>query len=130
LDDAADLDVHVAVVLEFADFGAVFLEADDGESAGVVGGLGGTDVEEAGSIWKFNYVVDMRGDAYVFVEVLLGLVDGDAGFGGVGGEGCAGEYEDEAEGWAQGHGARMVVLFGGVGCAAEHSGSDLFGFLP
>ena len=67
LDDTADLDVGVAVVLELADIGVVFPGADDGESAGVVGGLRGADVEEAGSIWKLHYVIDMRGDADVFV---------------------------------------------------------------
>ena len=87
LDDAADLDVHVAVFLELADFVVVFPRADDGESAGVVGGLRGADVEEAGSVWKFDNVIDMRGDADVFIEVLLGVFYGDAGFGfgGVGG---------------------------------------------
>jgi len=67
LDDTADLDVGVAVVLELADIGVVFPGTDDGESAGVVGGLRGADVEEAGSVWKFDNVIDMRGDADVFV---------------------------------------------------------------
>jgi hypothetical protein len=67
LDDAADLDVHVAVFLEFADIALIFPEADDGEPAGVVRGLRGTDVEEAGAVWKFDHVIDMRGDADVFV---------------------------------------------------------------
>jgi len=63
----------------------VFPGADDGESAGVVGGLGSADVEEAGAVWKFDDVIDMRGDADVFVEVLAGVLNGDAGFGfGVG----------------------------------------------
>jgi len=44
----------------------------------------------------------MRGDADVFVEVLLGVFDGDAGAGldGVGGEGREGEYEDDPKDWA------------------------------
>ena len=67
LDDTADLDVGVAVFLELADIGVVFPGADDGESAGDVGGLRGADVEEAGSVWKFDNVIDMRGDADVFV---------------------------------------------------------------
>lgn len=84
LDDAANVDVHIAVVFEVADFEAVFLEADDGEPAGVVWGLRRADVEEAGSVWKFDDIIDMRGDADVFIEVLLGVFNGDAGFGGMG----------------------------------------------
>ena len=80
----------------------VFAEADDGESAGVVGSLRRADVEEAGAVWKFDYIIDVRGDADVFVEVLLGVFDGDAGAGldGVGGEGREGEYEDDPKDWA------------------------------
>jgi hypothetical protein len=80
----------------------VFAEADDGESAGVVGGLRRADVEEAGAVWKFDYIINMRRDADVFVEVLLGVFDGDARlwFGGVRGDGREGEEQDEPEDWA------------------------------
>ena len=39
LNHAADLHIHVAVLAQFADLIAVFPEADDGETAGVVGCL-------------------------------------------------------------------------------------------
>jgi hypothetical protein len=58
--------------------------------------LRGADVEEAGAVWKLNDVIDMCLNADVFVEVLAGVLDGDAGagFDGVGGEGRDRERED------------------------------------
>jgi len=93
----------------------VFAEADDGESAGVVGGLGRADVEEARAVWKFDYIIDMRFNADVFVEVLLGVFDGDAGagFGGVRGERRYGECKDELDDSTLGHGSFRVCLLRG-----------------
>jgi hypothetical protein len=67
LNNAANLDIGVAIFAEFANFISVFPGAEDGESTGVVGGLGGADVEEASAIWKLNHVIDMRSNADVFV---------------------------------------------------------------
>ena len=121
LDCAADLDVGVLELLEVAYFGMIFAEADDGESAGVVWGLRRADVEEAGAVWKLNYVIHMRGNADVFVQVLPGVLNGDAWFGlGVGGEGRDGEHEGEARDWVLGHCGRMVARVGGIGCAGAH----------
>ena len=86
------------------------------------------DVEEAGAVWKFDHVVDMRSDADVFVEVLRGVFDGDAGagFGGLGREGCEGQEQGEVEDCAQGHGGRMLARFDGIGCAEAHGGVGFF----
>jgi len=101
LNDAADLDLHVAVFVEFTDEVVIVPGADDGEAAVVVGGLGGADVEEAGAVGKLDYVIDMRRNANVFVEHFGGLVGGDAGFGR--GEGGKGEQEEKAKEVARGH---------------------------
>jgi hypothetical protein len=79
--DAADLDLHVAIFCELADQVVVLPGADDSESAVVIGGLGRADVEEAGAVWKLHYIIDIRGNANVFVEHFGGLVGGDAGLG-------------------------------------------------
>ncbi len=82
------------------------------------------DVEEASAVWKFHYIIDMRINADVFVEVSLGVFNGDAraGFGGVGAEGGDGEEQDEPRDWALGHCGRMLAGFGGIGCAPAHCG--------
>ncbi len=84
LHDAANLHVGVAIFLQLADIGAVFLKADNGEAALLVRGLRRADVEEPRAIWKLHHIIDMRGNANVFVEHLRRLVGGDArlGFGG------------------------------------------------
>jgi len=67
LNDAANVDVGVAVFAELADIIAVFPGAEDGEVAGVVGSLGRADVQEAGAIRKLDDLIDMRVDADVLV---------------------------------------------------------------
>lgn len=110
LDDAADLDVEIAIFAELADLVVVFPRADYGETTVVVGGLGGADVEETGAVGKLNDVVDMRGDANVVVEHFGGLVGGEAGLGGgVGGEGeeSGGESHNKTVRGARAHGGRF-----------------------
>lgn len=79
LNGAADMHVDAAVGVQLADFIMVFPQALNGEPAGIVRGIRGADVEEAGSIGKFDYIIDMGGDADVFIEELRGLIEGDAG---------------------------------------------------
>jgi hypothetical protein len=95
-DDAANLDVHVAIFLQRADVFAILPEADDGEMAGGVGSLRRADVEEPGAVGKPDHVIDTGGDADVFVEHLRGLVGGDAGFG-LAGEGYCWDRESEKQ---------------------------------
>ena len=76
--DAAHLHIHVAVLGELADQVAVFPLADDGKGAGVVGGLWRADIEEAGAVGKLDDVVDVSGDADVFVDQPRSLVCGHA----------------------------------------------------
>jgi hypothetical protein len=105
LDDAAHLDVHVAVLTKFADFLAVFPEADDCEAAGVVRGLGRADVEEAGAVSNLNNVINVGGYADIFLEQLRGLFSVEAGLG-CGSEGSDGRgqsEQDEPMRRAQGH---------------------------
>ena len=94
LDDAAHLDIHVAVLAQFAHVLMILPEADDGETAGVVGGLRRAYVEEARAIGKLNHIINMGGNANVFLEHFGGLVGGDAGLGR-GGHG--GEWREEDE---------------------------------
>jgi hypothetical protein len=109
----------------------VFAEADDGESAGVVWGLRRADIEEASAVWKFDYVIDMRGDADVFVEVLLGVICGDAraGFDCMRGEARAGEQDGEPEDWAQGHWMDASAFWRGWMCGGSRW-SDFFELVP
>jgi hypothetical protein len=77
---AAELDVPVAILGEFADQGPVFLEADDGESAGG-GRVGrGTKTERPGPVGKLFYFINLSRNANVFVDELGGLLGGDAVF--------------------------------------------------
>ena len=82
LHDAAQVDVGIAVLAQFADLLAIFAKADDCESALCVGSVGGTQVKEAGAVREFNDVVDVGLDADVLVESICGVVDGEAGSGG------------------------------------------------
>lgn len=105
LDDAADLDIHVAILREFTNVDSVLPEADDGEAAGIVGSLRRADVEEACAVWKFDDIIDVRGDAHILVEVFRGVFHGDAraGFGCLDGEVREDKYEDETEDGALRH---------------------------
>ena len=96
LDDAADLDVHVAIFSELTDFVAIFPQTDNGEAALLVRGLGRAHVKERRAIGKLHHIIDMRGDANVFVEEFRGFVCGDAGLGrsGEGRQGHGGEQKD------------------------------------
>lgn len=78
-DDAANPHIRAAELAQLADRILVFSEALDGEAAGIIGGIRRAYVQEPGPIGKFHHIIDMRGDADVFVEVLRSLIDGDAG---------------------------------------------------
>ena len=67
LDEAADAHIHVFVLAEFAHFAVVFPETDDGETAVVVRGLRGANVEEASSVGKLNHVINMSVNANVLI---------------------------------------------------------------
>jgi hypothetical protein len=68
LHESADAHVHVFVLPQLAHFAAVIEHADDGEAAFLVRRIGSADVEEARSIREFDHIVNMRGDADVFVQ--------------------------------------------------------------
>lgn len=80
-DHPADMYVQVAVLAQFANLVPVFPEADNGEPAALVGGIGRTNIQEAGSIGKFHHFIYMRRNANVFVEQAGGFVGGQAGPG-------------------------------------------------
>ncbi len=78
LDDAADVDVKIAVLTELTDLFAILPGIDDGENALFVGRIGRADIEVTGAVGQFDDVVDVRGDTDIFVEQPAGLVSGDA----------------------------------------------------
>jgi len=129
LDDAADLDVKVAIFAEFANVVAVFPEADEGEAAGIVRGLRGADIEKNGAIGELDDIVDVGGDADVLVEHFGGLIGGDAGLlpGGGGGEWDRQGEQDEPVRGAHAHkgslrkAGRMVAPIFGCGKLAVQS---------
>ena len=57
----------------------VLPQADDGEAALIVERLRGADIKEARAIWKSYDIINMCGNANVFVEILRGCISGDAG---------------------------------------------------
>src|SRR5581483_6932825 len=81
LHDAANLYVHVAVFSELADGVAILPEAHDGEAAFLVWRFGRAHIEEARAVRKLHDVVDVGGDAHIFVEQFGGVVGSDARFG-------------------------------------------------
>jgi len=68
LDQTAHLDVHVAILGEFADQRTILIQADDREAAAVVRGLWRTHIEKPRPIRKLRNVIDMDGNADVLVE--------------------------------------------------------------
>ena len=79
LDDAANVNVEVAILPQLADFFAVLPWIEDGKNTLLVGRVGRADVEVTSAVWQLDDIVHMRGDADVFVEQLAGLIRGDAG---------------------------------------------------
>jgi hypothetical protein len=72
LNQSPDMNICVAVSVQFAHVCTVLCEADNGEAAGVIGNLRRADIEECRPIIKLIYVIDMSGNANVFVERLRG----------------------------------------------------------
>ena len=87
LDNAADVDVEIAILAKLADLFAILPGIDDGEDAFLVRGVGRADVEVSGAVWQLDDVADVRGDTDVFVKKMAGLVGGDAGLAAA----CEGE---------------------------------------
>jgi hypothetical protein len=80
-DDAANLDVLIEVLPQISNIFAVDLQANDREAALRVRRLGTADVDEPGSVRQVDDVVDVGGDADVFVLVSRSLLRGIAGPG-------------------------------------------------
>ena len=78
LNDPSDLDVGVAIASELADLVMILPEADDREAAAIVGSVRRADIKEARTVGKLDHIIDVRGDADVFVQHLAGLVGRDA----------------------------------------------------
>ena len=79
LDDAANVNIEVAILPQLADLFAVLPWIEDGKDTLLVGRVGRADVEVTSAVGQLDDIVHMRGDADVFVEQLAGLVRGDAG---------------------------------------------------
>jgi hypothetical protein len=81
LDNAAYVDIHIPIFAQLAHFRAIGIEADDSEGASIIDCAGRAEVEEASAIGQFDDVVDVGGDANIFVEEFGGVIGGAAGFG-------------------------------------------------
>jgi hypothetical protein len=81
LNQAANVHVHVAIPAQFADLFAILWQAQDCETALRVRDVRWADVQKSGSVPKRHYIIDMHGNADVFVEEFRGLFRSDARFG-------------------------------------------------
>jgi hypothetical protein len=78
-DDAADVDVKIAVLAELTDLFAILPGIDDGEDTLLVRRIWRADIEVARTVGEFDDVIDVGGDAYILVEQPARLVGGDTG---------------------------------------------------
>src|ERR1700728_1187391 len=90
---AADIHVHFSVFVQLAHVAAVLVQAYDGAPALRIGSVGRTEIDGSGHVWKLHNVIDMRGYADVFVEILLRLFRGYAWFGTP----CENERREQSE---------------------------------
>ena len=88
LDDAADVNVKIAVLAELTDLFAILPGIDDGEDAFLIWRVGRADIKIARAVGQFDDVINVGGDANILMEKLPRLVCGDAGLD-VTGEGKA-----------------------------------------
>jgi len=79
LDDAANVNVGIAIFSKFANFGAVFTQGNDGEAALVIGCAGRADIEEARAIGEFGNFIHVSFDAHILIEQFRSVIDWDAG---------------------------------------------------
>jgi hypothetical protein len=78
LHNPAHLHIHIAIFQQLAYLVAILPEADDGEAAGFIGGLGRADVEVAGSVGQLHHVINVGRHADILVEQFGGFVSGNA----------------------------------------------------
>ncbi len=77
--DAANMNILIAIAREIAHVFTICLGADKGEMAVFVCGFRRADVEETRTVGKLNHIEDARRDADVFVWLFDGILYGQAG---------------------------------------------------
>ena len=81
-DNSANSNIGISISAQLTNVRAVFLMAYYCESAQRVGCGWSTDIQEARAVGNLNHLVDMRGEAYVFIKLRGSLLSGNASAGG------------------------------------------------